>query len=310
MSQANLLTRLLAERGRLLFDSAMGTALIAAGMKAGQRSEEMNLSAPETVTAVHRANIVAGCDVVTTNTFGAHPGWADRDRTRIGGAGGARESGHAGAHTAEAALRAGIRCARRAASEGGPGGKEVFVALDIGPLGEIIGFGDLSHDDARRIFADMVRVGVEEGADMVLVETMSDLEELRDAVWAAKTHSDLPVLCSMTFDAGGHTFMGVTPEDFAREAEGMGVDAVGANCSLGPKETAGIAYRIAAGTRLPTLAQPNAGQPAMRDGEAVYETTPEAFAEGFAELLEKGVSIAGGCCGTTPEMIAKLRESL
>ncbi|MCL2492954.1 MAG: homocysteine S-methyltransferase family protein [Clostridiales bacterium] len=280
---------LIDERGRLLFDGAMGTALITAHalvLEAGERSEHANLKAPETVARIHEQNIQAGCDIITTNTFGAN-GWG-RDSTQT-----------------EAALRAGVQIARRAVS-----GRKVFVALDIGPVGALIGFTPgLDAARAESIFAEMVRSGVSEGADLILIETISDLAELTAALTAAKENSDLPVLCSMSFNADGRTYMGVSAAEFANAARAGGAAAIGVNCMLGPAEMTDVTdLLLASAEGLPVLVQPNAGQPKLTNGEPFYDMTPEAFANDMRVLLAKGVRIAGGCCGTTPAMITLLRK--
>jgi 5-methyltetrahydrofolate--homocysteine methyltransferase len=187
----------------------------------------------------------------------------------------------------------------------------VNTALGMGPTGDIIGLtSSLSHDEARGIFGRMAEAGAEEGADLILIETMSDIEEVKDAVAASKERTDLPVLCSMSFNETGYTFMGVTPEDFVREARAAGADAVGANCGIGPGEMLPVAEALlrAAEGGIPVFVQPNAGQPKIKGAEVYYDMTPETFAEGVRAMIEAGVKLAGGCCGTTPDMIALLRD--
>jgi 5-methyltetrahydrofolate--homocysteine methyltransferase len=285
----------------ILLDSAMGTALITAGaLPAGESSERANINAPDVVSDIHRRNIEAGCDIITTNTFSVHIG--------EGFPGGGDPA------AAEDALRAGVRLAKKAAAqamaEGGPAaGRKIYTALDIGPVGDIIGLtSSLTHDEAEEMFARVAGIGASEGADLVLIETMSDLAEVADAIAAARAETDLPIICSMTFGGGGRTFMGVSPEEFARAAIEAGVDAVGANCSLGPDEMLPIAEAlIGAAGDVPVLVQPNAGQPRMEGAELCYDMTPEEFTDGMLRMIEAGARIAGGCCGTTPEMIALLR---
>jgi 5-methyltetrahydrofolate--homocysteine methyltransferase len=288
----------------VLLDSAMGTSLIAAGtLPAGESSERANMSAPGVVHDIHRRNIEAGCDIITANTFGV----------RIGE--GFRGAGDPAA--AEEALRAGVRIAKKAVAEAvAPGGcaegGRIFTAMDIGPVGDIIGFtSSLTHDDAIEMFARAAAAGADEGADLILIETMSDLAEALDAIVASKAETGLPVLCSMTFGESGHTFMGVSPEAFAEAALEAGADAIGANCSLGPAEMLPIAKAlVSAAGDVPVLVQPNAGQPCMEGAEVYYDMTPEDFVDGVYGMIEAGVRIAGGCCGTTPEMIAALKERI
>jgi len=286
----------------LLLDSAMGTALIAAGaLPAGESSESANLTSPAVVEEIHRRNIDAGCDIITTNTFGAHPGVS------------LRKDGDSA--LTEEALHAGVRLARKSAdgsTGGSAAGRKIYVALDIGPIGDIIGLtSSLTHDDAREVFARMISIGADEGADLVLIETMSDLAEAIDAITAAKAKTDLPVFCSMTFGERGRTFMGVSAEEFVKAAVEAGADAVGCNCSLGPTEMLPIAKAlISAAGDIPVLVQPNAGQPQISGEELYYDMTPEVFVDGISAMIESGARIAGGCCGTTPEMIALLKERM
>ncbi|MDR2162721.1 MAG: homocysteine S-methyltransferase family protein [Clostridiales Family XIII bacterium] len=278
------------------FDSAMGTQLMDAGaLPAGASSERANIEAPDVVTDIHRRNIEAGSDIITTNTFSVHIGDGTRGDDPV---------------AAEAALRAGVRLAKKAAASA-TGGRRVLTALDIGPVGDIIELtSSLTHADATGMFARAAAIGAEEGADLILIETMSDLAEAMDAIIASKAGTSLPVICSMTFSEGGRTFMGVSPEDFVEAALGAGADAIGANCTLGPSEMISIAKTLvaAAGKDVPVLIQPNAGQPQMRGTEVYYDMTPEVFVHGMMAMVEAGVSIVGGCCGTTPEMIARLKE--
>jgi 5-methyltetrahydrofolate--homocysteine methyltransferase len=288
----------------VLLDSAMGSFLIAEGvLTAGESSEIANMNAPGVVTNIHLRNIKAGCDIITANTFSVHIG------------GNLQRGGDPAA--AEEALRAGVRLAKKAAAESmAPGGcaegRRIFTALDIGPLGDIIGFtSDLTHDDAIEVFARAAGAGADEGADLILIETMSDLAEALDAIVAAKAETDLPVICSMTFGQSGRTFMGVSPEAFAEAAIEAGADAIGANCSLGPAEMLPIAEAlVAAAGGLPVLVQPNAGQPRARGAEVYYDMTPEEFADGVQRMIEAGAKFVGGCCGTMPEMIALLKERI
>jgi 5-methyltetrahydrofolate--homocysteine methyltransferase len=284
-----------------LFDSAMGTSLIAAGaLPAGESSWRANIDAPEVLFDIHRRNIEAGSEIITANTFSIHIG-----------------DGKGGDDTdMEEALREGVRIAKKAASTvdgNGTDGHRVLTALDIGPIGDIIGItSSLTHEDATEIFARSMRIGAEEGADLVLIETMSDLAEALDAIAAAKAETDLPIICSMTFGESGRTFMGVSPEEFVPAAAEAGAGVVGANCSLGPDGMLPIAEALvrAAGGDVPVIVQPNAGLPKMRGAEVYYDMTPEIFVDGVCAMIEAGARFVGGCCGTTPEMIALLNEKI
>jgi len=288
----------------VLFDSAMGTALHAAGQPAGTGSEEMNELMPEKVLQIHRENIEAGSDVVTSNSFGVSQMMMRGDRER-----GLKLLGESVRIAKEAAAGAGVAAGVGAVSDAGAGGRKALACLDIGPTGAMLGpYGDVSYETAEEIFALMAREGARCGADFILLETFADLEEFIRAAGAAKLSSGLPVLGTMTFGENGRSFMGAAPADFVREARALGLTAIGANCTLGPQEMLPVIQDIlslAEGLRV--ITQPNAGQPVYRDGGTVYEITKEDFAAGAEELINLGVSGIGGCCGTTPEMISAVR---
>ena len=291
----NTLLELLNDRGIVLFDSAMGTALIDLGMPSGSRSESVNAENPEAVIQVHRANIDAGSDIITSNTFGVSPLLAEGIKN------GDFEEGLA-------LLRAGMRCARTAADLSG---EKVLVALGIGPTGCIVELSDdLSHKEAAQIFSIQAKEGEAEGADFILIETMSDLEEVKDAISAAVSACDLPVLCTMTFGESGRSFMGADPVSFAKAAEEIGASAIGVNCTLAPADILHVVKTIAGATKLPVIAQPNAGRPATSEGKQIYEMDQEVFAEKTAYLADAGASMLGGCCGSTPKEIALLNSIL
>ena len=264
-------------------DGAMGTMLQRSGMKPGQIPELLNLTDPGLLEGIHRGYIEAGSQVVYANTFGAN----GRKLRRTG-------------HTVAEVVSAGVAAARRAAK-----GTETLVALDIGPLGELLEpMGTLTFEEAYALFAEIVRAGVDAGADLVAIETMTDLYEAKAALLAAKENSDLPCLVTMSFDASGRTFTGCTVASMARTLEGLGADAVGLNCSLGPKQVLPLLKELCANTRLPVIAKPNAGLPDPVDGH--YDLTPAEFAEAMAKAVKAGVSIVGGCCGTDPAYIRAL----
>ena len=264
-----------------LFDGGMGTMLQKAGLPAGTPPERMNLTAPEAVEKIHAAYRAAGADVITANTFGA-------SRRKLG-------------EDPAPYIAAGVAIARRAA---GPGG---YVALDVGPLGALLEpFGDMTFDEAYGMFAEIMEAGAAAGADLVLIETMSDLLEAKAALLAAKERTDLPVLVTMTFGEDGRTFLGVDPAAAAVTLTALGADVVGVNCSAGPRELRPVLQEILRNTHLPVMIQPNAGLPRLVDGETVYDVEPEEFARWAGYFLEDGASIFGGCCGTTPEHIRAL----
>jgi 5-methyltetrahydrofolate--homocysteine methyltransferase len=289
----NPLPGLLRDRGVVLFDSAMGSALMALDFSTVLRSERVNVRHPESVTALHRENIDAGSDVITSNTFGVSALLADEVR------GGDFAEG-------QSLVSWAMGCARAAVRK-----DPVLVALDIGPTGKLVELSDdLTHEEAYRIFAAQVKAGAAAGADLILIETMADLEELKDAVRAAKESCDLPVICTMTFEKNGRTYMGADPVSFAQAAEALGAAAVGVNCTLAPDEIFGVVRAIADATNLPVIAQPNASQPVLRDGKQFYPITPPVFATDAAALVDAGAVLLGGCCGTTPKAIALLDEIL
>jgi 5-methyltetrahydrofolate--homocysteine methyltransferase len=285
----NPLPELLRERGVVLFDSAMGSALMALDFSTVLRSERVNVRHPESVTAIHRENIEAGSDVITSNTFGVSALLADEVRSGDFAEG-------------QSLVSWAMGCARAAVRK-----DAVLVALDIGPTGKLVGLSDdLTQEEAYQIFATQVKAGAAAGADLMLIETMADLEELKDAVRAAKDTCDLPVICTMTFEKNGRSYMGADPADFAKTAEALGAAAVGVNCTLAPDEIIDVVRAVAGATSLPVIAQPNASQPVLRDGKQFYPITPPVFAADAAALVDAGASLLGGCCGTTPEAIARL----
>ena len=264
----------------VLFDGAFGTMLQQrAGGPVGTVPELWNAERPEDVAAIHRAYAEAGADVITANTFGAN------------------EFKAGSAETAAQLIRAGVRLAKTAA----PG---KFIALDIGPTGRLLEpMGSLSFDDAYAAFARQAKAGEEAGADLILIETMADLQELRAAVLAARENTALPVLCSMTFEENGRTFAGCDPVCYALTASPL-ADAIGVNCSLGPDKLLPIVQALLSYTDKPVLVQANAGLP---DEHMHYSVGPEEFAATYRQFLDAGVRIVGGCCGTTPEHIRGLR---
>ena len=270
-----------------IMDGAMGTMLQRSGLPLGQRPELLNLTNPEQITEIHRAYIRAGAEVVYANTFGA-------GELKLEGSG----------HTVEEVVSAGIANARAAAA-----GTGVKVALDMGPLGELLEpAGSLSFERAYDCFARMARAGRAAGADLAVLETMTDLYEVRAGVLAVKENTDLPLLVSMTFEDNGRTFTGCSIRAMAAVLEGLGVDAVGINCSLGPDEIYPLAKELCEATSLPVFVKPNAGLPDPATGE--YHITPEAFADSLARYADLGVCMAGGCCGTDPDYIRALKEKL
>lgn len=268
----------------LLFDGAMGTMLQKAGLPAGAAPEKMNLTAPEAVERIHAAYVEAGADILTANTFGASRRKLGEDPTPY--------------------IAAGISAARRAADMR-------LVALDVGPLGTLLEpFGDMRFTEAYGQFAEIAAAGERAGADLVLIETMSDLLEAKAALLAVKERTSLPVFVTMTFGEDGRTFLGVDPAAAAVTLSSLGADGIGLNCSMGPRELRPVLGEILRNTCLPVMIQPNAGLPRLVDGETVYDVTPEEFARWGRVFLDDGAAILGGCCGTSPEYIRALRQVL
>ncbi len=270
-------------------DGAMGTMLQAAGLKLGENPEVLNITDPDTVRRVHTAYLEAGSEIVYANTFGANA----HKLARTG-------------YLPEDVVQAAVRIAKSAAEPYGG-----LTALDIGPIGELLEpMGSLKFEEAYELFAQQVRAAVQAGADLIAIETMTDLYEAKAALLAAKENSVLPVLVTMTFEQDGRTFTGCSVPAMALTLEGLGADAIGINCSLGPKQIYSLAQTLARWTTLPIVIKPNAGLPAVVDGRTVYDLSPEAFGEEMSRFLELGVSVMGGCCGTSPDFIRELCRNL
>lgn len=271
----------------LILDGAMGTVLQQRGLPPGGQPELLNLTQPELLESIHREYIDAGSRVVYANTFGANG-------LKLGKTG----------RSVDEIVSAAVAIAKKAAA-----GTGALVALDVGPLGELLEpMGTLSFEHAYELFREIVLSGVKAGADLIVIETMTDLYETKAALLAAKENSDLPVFVTMSFEASGRTFTGCTVASMARTLEGLGADAIGLNCSLGPDQLAPLLKELCESTRLPVIAKPNAGLPDPVDGH--YDMDPEAFAQAVLDCVDAGVSIVGGCCGTTPEYIRRLTSVL
>ena len=269
----------------ILLDGGMGTMLQAAGLKLGARPEELNITDPALIEGIHGQYAAAGSRIVNANTFGA-------SAHKLAGS----------AYTLEQVITAGIENCKRACAPYG-----ALTALDVGPLGELLEpSGTLAFEDAVAEYARIVKAGEAAGADLIFFETYTDLYELKAALLAAKENTHLPILASMSFEAGGRTFTGCTVESFAATAQGLGADAVGINCSLGPKEIFPMAKRLAEAVpgNFPVFVKPNAGLP-RADGSG-YDITPQLFALQMKPYRELHLFAAGGCCGTTPEFIKLL----
>ena len=276
---------LFAQPNTILLDGGMGTMLQAAGLKLGARPEELNLTDPALIEGIHAQYAAAGSRIINANTFGA-------SAHKLAGS----------AYTLEEVIAAGIANCKRACAPYG-----ALAALDVGPLGELLEpNGTRTFEDAVAEFGRIVRAGAAAGADLIFFETFTDLYELKAALLAAKENSTLPILASMSFEAGGRTFTGCTVESFAATARGLGADAIGINCSLGPREIFPMAKRLAEAVpgSFPVFVKPNAGLP-RADGSG-YDITPQLYAMQMKPYRELHLFAAGGCCGTTPEFIRLL----
>lgn len=273
----------------LIFDGAMGTMLQDKGLKIGQLPETLNITSPELIIDIHKRYISAGANIISTNTFGAN-------EIKL------KDS----PYTIEELITGAVDNAREAI-----GDEDVYIALDIGPIGELLEpMGTLSFEDAYDIFKRQVIAGVKNGVDLVLIETMTDLYETKAAVLAVKENSNLPVFCTMSYEEDGRTFTGCNPHSMVMVLQGLGVDALGINCSLGPKELEPLIDEILTLSKTPIMVQPNAGLPCIVDGETEYYISQEEFASYGARFVEKGVKVLGGCCGTTDKHIKALVEEL
>lgn len=268
-------------------DGGMGTLLQAQGLRAGEHPERWNITHPDVITKIHKDYFDAGSNVVCTNTFGANSlKFSDAELEEI--------------------IKAAVLNAKLA-RELSISEKEKFIALDIGPSGKLLKpLGDLDFEDAVGVFAKTVRLGVKYGADLIIIETMNDSYETKAALLAVKENSQLPVIVSNAYGEDGKLMTGATPAAMVAMLEGMGVDALGANCSLGPAQLAGVAEELLCNASVPVILKPNAGLPKSVDGNTVFDVTAEDFSDGVAAIMKKGVRVVGGCCGTTPEYIKAL----
>ena len=268
-------------------DGGMGTLLQAQGLLPGEHPERWNLSHPDIITSIHKSYFDAGSNVVCTNTFGANIlKFAEDELENI--------------------IMAAVFNAK-AAREQSVSKSEKFIALDIGPSGKLLKpLGDLDFEDAVSVFAKTVRLGVKYGVDLIIIETMNDSYETKAALLAAKENSNLPVIVSNAYGEDGKLMTGATPAAMVALLEGMGVDALGANCSLGPKQLRTVAEELLKYASVPVILKPNAGLPKSVNGQTLFDVTADDFGGEVAEIVKQGVRLAGGCCGTTPEYIKSL----
>lgn len=267
----------------LFFDGGTGTVLQSMGLKPGESPENWNIEHPEKILALHKRYIDAGADIIKSNTFGASP-------IKMG-------------EKFEVLLKAGLDIARKAVN-----GTDVLVALDIGPSGKLLKpYGDLDFEDAVENFASVVRAG-RKMADLILIETMNDSFETKAAVLAAKENCDLPIFVTCVYDENKKLMTGASPSAMVAMLEGLGVSAIGVNCSLGPKEMIPVVEELLKYASVPVIVNPNAGLPELKDGKTVFNITKDEFSEYMEKIARMGASILGGCCGTTPEYIHAVKD--
>jgi len=277
-------------KNNLIFlDGGMGTLLQENGLKAGELPERWNVTHADVITKIHKEYFDVGSNVVATNTFGANI-----------------------LKFSEEELEEIIKCATqnaKNAKEQSNGNQEKWIALDIGPTGRMLKpYGDLDFEDAVKVFSKTVKLGVKYGVDLILIETMTDGYETKAAVIAAKENSNIPIFVSNAYGEDGCLMTGANPKAMVAMLEGLGVDAIGVNCSFGPKKLAPVIEEYLKYSSIPVLLEPNAGLPKVVDGKTVYDVLPEEFSSDVSALIKKGVRIAGGCCGTTPDYIKALVE--
>lgn len=272
-------------------DGGMGTILQKNGLQAGEHPETWNVSHPEIITKIHKDYFDAGSNVVSTNTFGANSlKFSDSELGEI--------------------IKAAV-CNAKTAREQSSNKGEKYIALDIGPTGKLLNpLGDLDFEDAVSIFAKTVKLGAAEGVDLVIVETMNDSYETKAALLAVKENCDLPVIVTNAYGEDGKLMTGATPEAMVALLEGMGADAIGANCSLGPRQLMGVAEKLIENASVPVVLKPNAGLPKVIDGKTLYDVNEAEFAETLSDIVKSGIRVVGGCCGTTPAYIKALCQKI
>ncbi len=271
---------------RIYFDGGMGTLLQKAGLKSGELPELWNITHSDVITNIHLDYLKAGSNIITTNTFGAN---------------------FLKFQNLEEIISAAVNNAKKATEIFGK--EECFIAFDVGPLGKMLEpLGELSFEEAVSIFSKSISLGAKYGADLVIIETMNDSYETKAAVVAAKESCDLPIFVTNVFDENMTLMTGADPKAMIALLESLGVDAIGMNCSLGPKQMIRVAEEYVKYSSLPVIVNPNAGLPVNRNGETVFDITKEQFADYMTEIASLGASVLGGCCGTTPEYISLMKE--
>jgi 5-methyltetrahydrofolate--homocysteine methyltransferase len=278
---------------KIIFDGAMGTMLMDSGLPPGEAPELFNIIRPDLIQSIHKKYFDAGADVVITNTFGAN-------RVKL--------ISRNLADKADTLNEAGARIAKEAC----PKGK--WIAGDMGPTGKFLKpLGELSIEEMENTFFQQAKTLVQGGVDMLIIETMYSLDEALSALKGAKAAGDIPVIVSMTFNKTKRGFFSMMGEDVLRAVSALdsgGADILGANCSLGSRDMIDLSLQFRKATQKPVLIQPNAGKPIQQDGKTVYEQTPAEFAEDAKKIIDSGINMIGGCCGTTPEFIREISRLL
>ena len=277
----------------VVFDGAMGTMLQQNGLNIGQSTEVFGFENPDKVMKIHKLYLDAGANIITTNTFGAN-------EIRLNKTG----------YSVEKIIDNAVKIAKKAVEESDKD-KSRFVALSLGPIGEMLEpIGKLSFEKAYEIFKRQAIQGEKSGADLAIIETMIDLSEAKAAVLAVKENTNLPIFCTMTFGENGRSFTGCTPENMVKTLEDLGVDALGVNCSLGPNQLIQIVKRLVKLSKVTIIVQANAGLPQIIDNKAIYNIDSDDFFICIEKFVKLGVSIVGGCCGTTPIYIKKISDNI
>ena len=271
----------------LLFDGAMVTMLQQKGLTGGELPERYNIEKQAIIKEIHSTYLKSGAEIITTNTFGAN-------RLKM------KEIGYSVGDV----IKGAIDCAKAAIKANDGKG---YIALNIGPIGQLMApMGTLTFDEAYSIIKEQVMAGEKAGCDAILFETFSDIYELKAGILAAKENTKLPILATMTFESNGRTLTGTNPETLVAILEGLGVNALGMNCSLGPAESKPILEKILKEASVPVMIQPNAGLPVIKNGETVYNVTEDEFITEVSSFIDSGLQVIGGCCGTTPSYIEKI----
>jgi len=271
---------------RVFFDGGTGTYLQSQGLKVGQKPEMWSIEHPEIIEGLHRTYFTSGANIVKTNTFGVN-----KDKFE----------------NYEEVIRASVKCALNAKD----GKEDRFVAFDMGPTGRMLKpFGDLEFEDCVELYAENVRIAADLGVDLILIETMNDALETKAAVLAAKENCTLPIFVTNVYDESGKLMTGATPKAMIAMLEGLGVSALGMNCSFGPDKMLNIIDEFKRYSSLPIIVNPNAGLPEIRDGKTVYNLSEEEFSKSMVKLALGGATILGGCCGTTPEYISEMKKAV